>query len=271
MTDIPVEFIVAAFQDPYGAERALEQLKQARKEGLIAIEDAAVLTKDADGKLRIKETGDMGGGKGAAYGGVVGGVIGILGGPLGVAAGAGVGAAIGGLAAKMRDGGFPDARLRQVGEGLKPGTSAIVAVIDHIWVAEVERQLQQAGADTVTQALSADIARQLEAGKDVAYSAVSTSEAAGITRIAAGADETEMSTSIVTDQGMLVQDVVQTKDDVTAVAAVITDQGAVVVTGTGKLAAEAPAPEAAAAAPAPEASAPAATEAAAPAPDEAKS
>jgi len=189
MTDIPVEFIVAAFQDPYGAERALEQLKEAQKERLIAIEDAAVLTKDADGKLRIKETGDMGGGKGAAIGGVVGGVIGILGGPLGIAAGAGVGAAIGGLAAKMRDGGFPDDRLRQVGEGLKPGTSAIVAVIDHVWVAEAERQLQQAGADTVTEALSADIARQLDAGKDVAYSAVSTSAGVGITRIEAGGNE----------------------------------------------------------------------------------
>ncbi len=110
---------------------------------------------------------------------------------MGIAAGAGVGATLGGLAAKMRDGGFPDGRLRQVGEALKPGTSALVAVIDHTWVAEAERQLQQAGADTVTEALSADIARQLEAGKDVAYSAVSTSEGVGITRVEAGGEAEE--------------------------------------------------------------------------------
>jgi uncharacterized membrane protein len=63
MSDVPVEIIVAAFQDPNGASAALAELKQAKKQGLIKIEDAAVLVKDADGKLRIKETGDMGGGK----------------------------------------------------------------------------------------------------------------------------------------------------------------------------------------------------------------
>ena len=176
MTDVPVEVIVAAFQDQNGASAALEQLKQAKKEGLIQIEDAAVLVKNADGKLSIKETADMGGGKGAVIGGVLGGVVGILAGPIGWAALGG--AVIGGLAAKMRDGGFPDARLRQIGESLKPGSSAIIAVIDHTWVLEVERRMQQAGADTVTAAVSADIAKQLEAGKDVAYSAVGT--AAGL-------------------------------------------------------------------------------------------
>ena len=47
-----------------------------------------------------------------------------------------------------------DARLKQIGESLKPGSSAIIAVIDHVWVAEVERQMQTAGADTVTASLS---------------------------------------------------------------------------------------------------------------------
>jgi len=86
MADVPVQFIVAAFQDADGASAALRQLKEARKEGLIKIENAAVITKDAEGKLRIKETADMGGGKGAAIGGVVGGVIGLLAGPIGWAA-----------------------------------------------------------------------------------------------------------------------------------------------------------------------------------------
>src|SRR5512136_1237975 len=150
MSDVPVEIIVAAFQDPNGASAALEELKQAKKQGLIKIEDAAVLVKDADGKLRIKETADMGGGKGAVIGGVLGGVVGLLAGPIGWAALGG--AVIGGLAAKMHDGGFSDARLKQIGDSLKPNTSAIIAVIDHTWVAEVERQMQQAGADTVTEA-----------------------------------------------------------------------------------------------------------------------
>jgi uncharacterized membrane protein len=246
MAEVPVEIIVAAFQDPNGASAALEELKQAKKQGLIKIEDAAVLVKDADGKLRIKETADMGGGKGAVIGGVLGGVVGLLAGPIGWAALGG--AVIGGLVAKSHDGGFSDARLKQIGDSLKPNTSAIIAVIDHTWVAEVERQMQKAGADTVTASLSADIAKQLAAGKDVAYSAVSTSEGTAVSRAAAGGDEAEVSTVVTTDQGTYAESVQKKGDDVTAVAAVITDQGAAAVVATGKIAAEPPALDAAASA-----------------------
>jgi uncharacterized membrane protein len=74
---------------------------------------------------------------------------------------AAVGALIGGLAAKARDSGFPQERLKTIGDSLKPGTSAIVAVVEHKWVAEVQKAMQEAGADAVTEALSADIAAQL--------------------------------------------------------------------------------------------------------------
>jgi uncharacterized membrane protein len=242
MADVPVQVIVAAFQDPNGASAALDQLKEAQSKGLIRIEDAAVLHKDEYGKLHMKETADMGGGKGAAIGGVIGGVIGIIAGPAGVVVGAAAGAAIGGLAAKLTDAGFPDERLRQVGAGLKPNTSAIVAVIDHVWVAEAERQLQQAGADTVTAAISADIAKQLAAGKDVAYSAVGTAEAVGITRMAAGGDEAEVSDIVATKDAIYMDDVTKVKDDVTATAAVITADGAAAIQATGKLTPEGTAP-----------------------------
>jgi uncharacterized membrane protein len=239
MSDVPVQVVVAAFKDEKSASEALKALKQARNEGLIKIVDAAVLRKDEKGKLHIKETADMGGGKGAVIGGVLGGVVGILAGPIGWAAVGG--AVIGGLAAKLHDGGFSDARLKQIGESLKPGSSAIIAVIDHVWVAEVERQMQKAGADYVTASLSADIAKQLAAGKDVAYSAVGTSEGMAVSRAAAGGDEAEVSTVVTTDQGTYAQSIQKKGDDVTAVAAVVTDEGAAAVVATGKIAAEPPA------------------------------
>jgi len=43
------------------------------------------------------------------------------------------------VAAKLRDSGFPQERLKAIGDGLKPGTSAIVAVVEHTWVAEVQK------------------------------------------------------------------------------------------------------------------------------------
>jgi uncharacterized membrane protein len=175
MADVPVQVIVAAFNDLNGASQALTSLKEAKKERLIEIEDAAVLTKDADGKVKIKETADMRAGKGATIGAIAGGVVGLLAGPVGWAAlGGGV---IGGLAAKLHDGGFPDDRLRQLAEGLTPDSSALVAVIDHRWVADLERELARQGADVVTEGLRDDIAARLKEGGGIVYTVVDTGEA----------------------------------------------------------------------------------------------
>jgi len=76
MSDVPMQIIVAAFQDENEADQALKTLKEAKKEKLISIDNAAVIRKDEEGKLHIKETADMGGGKGAGIGTLVGGAIG---------------------------------------------------------------------------------------------------------------------------------------------------------------------------------------------------
>ena len=81
MSDNPVQLVVAAFKDEGSAKAALKELKQAQKAKVIKIENAAVLRKDEKGKLHIKETHDMGGGKGAVFGGVGGAAIGLIGGP----------------------------------------------------------------------------------------------------------------------------------------------------------------------------------------------
>jgi uncharacterized membrane protein len=64
---------------------------------------------------------------------VAGAAIGLLAGPALVVPAA-VGALVGGLAANLRDSGFSDERLKTIDEGLSPGSSAIVAVVEHKWV-----------------------------------------------------------------------------------------------------------------------------------------
>ena len=123
MSDVPVQVIVAAFQDEKAAKNALAALKDASKAGLIKIENAAVLSKNEKGKLHIKETQDMGGGKGAAIGGVGGAVIGLIAGTA-LAVPAAVGALVGGLTAKLRDTGFSNKRLEAIGEGYGSGPEA---------------------------------------------------------------------------------------------------------------------------------------------------
>jgi len=200
MSDVPVQLIVVAFQDEKAAKEALKNLKQAQKEKLIKIENAAVLHKDEKGKLHIQETADMGGKKGAALGGVAGAAIGLIAGPA-LLVPVAVGALVGGLTAKLRDSGFSDERLKTLGENLKPGSSAIVAVVEHRWVADVEKALEEASTDAMTAALGADIAEQLEAGNQVAYTAISSEHGFSAARVAGGEDSLDASQVVVDDSG----------------------------------------------------------------------
>ncbi len=236
MSDVPVQVVVAAFKDENSASEALKALKQARNEGLIKIVDAAVLRKDEKGKLHIKETADMGGGKGAVIGGVLGGVVGILAGPIGWAALGG--AAIGGLAAKMHDGGFKDERLKKLGEGLGPGNSAIVAVVELTWVKQVEKAMADAGAQAVTEELSADIAKQLAAGGEVAYTALATDDGLATSRVATSDEKVEVTNTVSTAEGTYIEGAVATKDEVVAGAALITSEGVEAVVVEAKAAPE---------------------------------
>ena len=226
--NVPIEVIVAAFQDEDGAKAALKQLKSAKRQGLIKIDDAAVIRKDEKGKLHIKETADMSTGRGAGIGAVIGGVVGLLAGPVGVALGAGAGAALGGVAAHG-DAGFKDERLEKIGEGLEPGTSAIVAVVEHKWVAAVQAQLEEEAADVMAQQLSADIHAQLSEGKEVAYSAIAAEGAASVTRTAGNEEEMEQESVVVTDEGVAAQKIVANKEGVAAAQLVATDEGTEVV------------------------------------------
>jgi len=232
MTDVPVQLIVAAFQDEKTADAALKELKRAKREGLIDIVDAAVLRKDEKGKLHIKETADMGGGKGAALGGVAGAAIGLIAGPLLVVPAA-IGALVGGLAAKLRDSGFSNERLQTLGEGLKPGSSAIVAVVEHIWVAQVEAAMQAAGADAVTAALSADIAAQLEAGHDTAFTAIASESGFEAARVSSGADSVEGGRIAVDDSGVYGERFYATKDGFIVEGMAANEEGTVAFTAIG--------------------------------------
>ena len=157
--DVPTQVIVAAFDGMDTAKEAFDDLKQLEKEKSIKIENAAILRKDNDSKLHIRDVKDMTGTRGGVIGGLIGGVVGVITGPVGwVALG---GAAIGGLVAKLKDGGFDNSRLEQWGDRLQPGTSALIAVVDHIWVRDVEAALKETARDVMTMEISDEIAAQL--------------------------------------------------------------------------------------------------------------
>jgi uncharacterized membrane protein len=224
MSEVPVQVVIAAFKEEEAADEVLRALKAAKKDHLIGIQNAAVLRRDQKNKLHVKELKDWGGGKGAVFGGALGAVVGVLAGPGALAVGA-AGALIGGLAAKLRDSGFSNRRLEAIGDALQPGTSAIVAVVEHTWVAELEREMEEANAEVMTAAIAADVAQQLDAGREVAYTALSSADAFAAGRVAVGEDAAEVSSIVLTEEGAVVDDLVASGEGVVEERLVVTDEG----------------------------------------------
>jgi len=224
MSDVPVELIVAAFGEEKAAKAALKDLKAAKRAKLIDIIDAAVIRRDEKNKLHISETGDLSGGQGAMFGGALGLTLGILAGPGALVAGA-AGALIGGIASKLRDSGFSNDRLKEIGDALKPGTSAIIAVVEHRWVSELENLMAEAGADVLTETLKEEIATQLGEGNEIAFSAVSADGVLDINKMVAGEDFIESEGVTISDDGITAQSVTVTQAGISGGAMAVTEEG----------------------------------------------
>ena len=60
--------------------------------------------------------------------------------------------------------GFSDEYLKDLQQSLKPGSSAIIALVEHEWVEKVIQELEEHEGRLFRQALKADIAAQLAGG-----------------------------------------------------------------------------------------------------------
>lgn len=161
--EFPTGVIVAAYDEEKAAFEAYEYLRDSRTVAKLYYQVAAMVWRAEDGKLHIKEPDDKTTGAGIGVGAVLGGMIGTLAGPAGIVLGASAGAAIGGLAASG-DSGIPDERLKEIGEALTPGTSALVVLLDESDVEETRQALTEQGSEVMVTSLDADLAEQLAAG-----------------------------------------------------------------------------------------------------------
>ncbi len=109
------QILAAVFPTPDGAAHAAAAVVAVHPG---AVRNTAVVVVGAEGSVEHLESKDWGPKRGA----LVGGVVGLLAGPLGLLAGSGLGA----IAAKLRDSGFPDAELEQLGTTLSHGDSVVV-------------------------------------------------------------------------------------------------------------------------------------------------
>jgi hypothetical protein len=146
------KIFAASFTSPDGGGRASGAITGALRD---QIGNTAVLFVRPDGKAKFVESKDWGAGRGA----LLGGAIGIIGGPLGIVAGAG----IGGLAAKLRDSGFKNDQLEQLGKSLGPGHSAVVVELAADGVDTARKLVEPLGAkDVVVEDLDSSVASLFE-------------------------------------------------------------------------------------------------------------
>lgn len=146
----PRTLLVGVFKSESGAMDAFKELKEVQKTKAIEIDSYAVVSKDEKGKVSVHDTQQ----RDTRWGAVAGGVIGLLVmGPVGAAAGAGAGGLTGWLGGKAV--GLPQQDIDNIKSALEPNSSAVVAVVDNKWVADVEKALRK-------QATKSFIKNQLE-------------------------------------------------------------------------------------------------------------
>jgi len=109
------------------ATAALKDIEEKAKKAGVKLEDAVVVYKTKDGEVKIKQARDVTVGKGAGRGAFWGLLVGLLfGGPIGgVLWGLGLGAIYG----HVVDHGVDDKFIKDVGDALKPTTSALLMLI----------------------------------------------------------------------------------------------------------------------------------------------
>ena len=119
------DLIVVGFKDEFKADEVMNELRKLQSQYLVDLEDAAVVVRNQEGKVKIKQAQEL-----VAAGAVSGSYWGIL---LSVIffnpIFALVGAAAGALSGALSDIGIDDNFMRDLGSTIEPGTSAIFVLV----------------------------------------------------------------------------------------------------------------------------------------------
>ncbi len=139
MTDRNYTLVIAAYDDEAAARKDFSAMKELDDMSVVA---AVVMSRDADGKVEVSEHGGKLISRGTGIGAVGGLAIGLFAPPLllsGVV-GAGIGAGVGAIMKHHEE--------KKIGvdveEWLPPSSSAIVAVVDDLYLDRVDEAIVQA-------------------------------------------------------------------------------------------------------------------------------
>jgi uncharacterized membrane protein len=161
------KILVSVFDSERTAFEGLTALKDLHRDGDITLYASTVIAKDASGTVSVRQAADRGP-IGTLVGIVTGGLVGLLGGPAGVAVGAYVGG-FGGLMYDLFKAGVSMDFVDEVSTSLIPGTAAVVADIDEMWVTPIDTRLGALGGTTFRrlqgEVVDAELIRETDAAR----------------------------------------------------------------------------------------------------------
>jgi uncharacterized membrane protein len=161
-----LELIMITFNDENAADGAYKGMRTMQTDGALDILDAAMLVKRRDGTSQIHDTQDVDAPHGGLFGIVAGGLVGLIGGPAGALIGAVAGGATGAVSASLIDLGFLKDDLRALLDQLSPGSSALVVLVEPIWLDQLEAALASYDRPSTRRTLTSLSAQDLASAHD---------------------------------------------------------------------------------------------------------
>jgi uncharacterized membrane protein len=144
------DLIAVAYPDRETAEKVRGRLAELVREHVIELEDAVVVERNDEGKVKLHQA-IRPGAQGAAGGALWGGLIGML--FLAPLLGAAIGAAAGGATGAMTDPGVSDDFMRRLGATLTPGHAALIVLVRKVTPDKVLPEIQQYGGEVIQTSL----------------------------------------------------------------------------------------------------------------------
>ena len=153
------DLIAVSYESQYKAEEVRLELLKLQKQHLIELEDAAVVIKNENGKVKLNQAVNLAA-AGAASGSFWGRLIGLL--FLSPLLGVAVGAAGGAIGGALSDIGVDDNFMRELGETMQPGSSALFILVRKVTPDKVLDEVAQFGGKVLRTSLSKDKEAQLQ-------------------------------------------------------------------------------------------------------------
>jgi uncharacterized membrane protein len=161
------ELVAVSYPDIYRAGEVCAALQRLQREFLIDMEDAAYVTREQGGTIKLHQTQPvvgMAAGIGASRGTIWGALIGLLflQPLLGMAAGAVLGAATGVITGKLADFGIPDSFMKELAGSLRPETSMLFVLFRKATWEKILPQIKQYGGTVMHSSLTPEAEGRLQ-------------------------------------------------------------------------------------------------------------